>query len=503
MSTATFVMTPPVRSAGVRTEPVRSGRLPSASMRAADLACVLLLLQASMALVNSSLVLFLAATGLPVPPGKLGGVGLLALAHPTFLVVVAIGVARSWRWTRRAAIVFESVTIVGTLLNLALNVLPRVQTESGPLVLIVNLLLPALIVGLLRTTRRPWRLPPAWAVAATLIGASAAIHLALASGHAADLPELGPLFRLDALLMTVAVVGAVLARRWPRVSILRRWRPLAIGLLVANVLAYCGYVVSGREHVEQAALAVKLVEIVALGLLLFPAGAGEPVPVRPRRAWLRLVGTMLVLGCLTGLAAWGSGFRPHHIPAAGEAAHEIEPVPGHNVRRKVISAVTPENEAATAQLVEATRAGAARFANVQAAYDAGYVGAVNGPNSHLEHKAFKDDDTVLDPTRPEQLVYAATPEGPLLLGVVYVMPAPERIGPEIGGSLTPWHTHTVCITILPPFIAGLMTPFGTCPFGAANLVMPEMMHVWIVDNPTGQVGDRLDPAVLKARGIKK
>ena len=47
-----------------------------------------------------------------------------------------------------------------------------------------------------------------------------------------------------------------------------------------------------------------------------------------------------------------------------------------------------------------------------------------------------------------------------------------------------------------------MTPFGTCPFGAANLVMPEIMHVWIVENPRGQVGDRLDPAVLKARGIK-
>ena len=54
----------------------------------------------------------------------------------------------------------------------------------------------------------------------------------------------------------------------------------------------------------------------------------------------------------------------------------------------------------------------------------------------------------------------------------------------------------------PPFIAGLMTPFGTCPFGAANLVMPEMMHVWIVENPTGQVGDRLSPSVLKARGIR-
>jgi len=34
-----------------------------------------------------------------------------------------------------------------------------------------------------------------------LIGASAAIHAALADTHASEVPELGPLFRLDALLL--------------------------------------------------------------------------------------------------------------------------------------------------------------------------------------------------------------------------------------------------------------------------------------------------------------
>ena len=499
MSTTTFVMTNPGRSAGAENAPVRAGRIPSRAMRPPELACLLLLLQASMALVSSSLVLILAATGFPVPLGKLGGVGLLAVAHPIFLVALALGVTRSWRGTRRAAIIFEGLTAAGTLANLALNVLPRVQTEGGPLVLVVNLVLPAIIVALLRT-RGPGRLPSASTVAATLMAVSAVGHAALASAHAGEVPELGPLFRLDAVLLGAAALGAVLAPRWPRVSILRRWRPLAIGLLVANVLAYIVYIGSGREHVEQAALAVKLIEILALGLLLMPQGKPEEAPARPPlSAWLRTVVTMLMLGFLTGLVAWGTGFRPHHIPAVGEAAHTIEPVPGHNVRRKLINPASSDDEAATARLVEATRAGAARYANVQAAIDAGYVGTVNGPNSHVENKAFQKDDAILDPTRPEQLVYAATPDGPLLLGVVYVMPTPEQAGPEVGGSLTPWHTHTLCITILPPFIAGLMTPFGTCPFGAANVVMPEMMHVWIVENPRGQVGDRLDPAVLKAR----
>jgi len=494
MSTMVLSLTDPDRP---RTMPLATR--PGAT-RASDLACVLLLLQASMALVSSSLVFVLAATGFPVPPGKLGAVGLLALTHPIFLVVVALGVARSWRWARRTAIVFESITIAGTLANLALNVIPRVQTESGPLVLAVNLVLPGIVVALLRTWRR---LPSTSTVAAALIGASAVVHAGLADAHASEVPELGPLFRLDALLLGTVALGAVLAQRYPAWRLPGRWRRFAIVLLLANVLAYVAYIGSGREHVEQTALAVKLIEIVALGLLLLPDGArADERPRPPRRTWTILVGTMLLLGFLTGFVAWATGFRPHHIPAPGEAAHVLEPVPGHNVRRKLIAPIAPDDEAATARLVEATRAGTARYANVAAAYEAGYVGQVIGPNSHFENKAFQKDEAVLDPARPEQLVYAATPDGPLLLGVVYVMPAPELDGPEVGGSLTRWHTHTLCITILPPFIAGLMTPFGTCPFGAANVVMPEMMHVWIVENPTGQVGDRLSSSVLKARGIK-
>jgi hypothetical protein len=477
--------------------------MPRAAMRANEIACVLLLLQASMALVSSSLVVILAATGFPVPIGKLGAVGLITAAHPIFLVVLAYGVAQSWRWARRAALVFESLSIAGALANLALNIVPRVQTESAPLAIVVNLLLPAIIVALLRTPRRPLRLPSTSTVAVVLIGASAAIHAALANAHAAEARELGPLFILDAGLLAAATLGALLAQQRPQWLFLRRWRPLATGLLVANVLAYIVYVGSGREHVEQAALAVKLVEITALGLLLLPSGGREETARRRQlRAWATLVSSMLFLGLATGLIAWGAGMKHHDIPAAGEAPHATEPVPGHSVRRKLVFPATPENEVATAKLVEETRRGAARYTNLSTAIEAGYVGAVTGPNSHLENKAFKTDDAILDPTRPEQLVYAATPEGPLLLGVVYVMPAPRLPGPEVGGSLTPWHSHTICVTIVPPFIAGLVTPFGNCPFGAANVVLPEMMHVWIVDNPTGQVGDRLDPSVLKSHGIK-
>src|SRR5262249_42933993 len=160
MSSATFAISGTGHPTAVRAGSV-SATVRNAPMRPAELACVLLLLQASTALLSSALVLILAATGFPVPPGRLGAVGLTALAHPNFLVALSIGVARSWRGARRTAIVFECLTIVGTLANLALNVVPRVQAESGPLVLLVNVALPATIVALLRMWRRPLRLPAA------------------------------------------------------------------------------------------------------------------------------------------------------------------------------------------------------------------------------------------------------------------------------------------------------------------------------------------------------
>src|SRR3954463_10756689 len=113
MSSATFVIADLGQPAAVPVESTGAAVVRNAPMRPAELACVLLLLQASMAMVSSAIVLFLGATGFPVPLARLGGFGLLALAHPVFLAIMAVGVARSWRGTRRAAIVFEALTIGG------------------------------------------------------------------------------------------------------------------------------------------------------------------------------------------------------------------------------------------------------------------------------------------------------------------------------------------------------------------------------------------------------
>src|SRR5581483_4014612 len=92
--------------------------------------------------------------------------------------------------------------------------------------------------------------------------------------------------------------------------------------------------------------------------------------------------------------------------------------------------------------------------------------------------------------------YLLREQGPLLLGAVYVMPRAGEQGPAVGGAITQWHAHLVCVGPTPPFLVGLPSPFGGCPAASVALTSPEMMHVWIVDNPDGPYTEKLDAATL-------
>ena len=108
---------------------------------------------------------------------------------------------------------------------------------------------------------------------------------------------------------------------------------------------------------------------------------------------------------------------------------------------------------------------------------------------------------MLDPEHPETLVYANTPSGPVLLGAMYEMPKIGESGPDFGGAVTRWHVHTaVCFSPVPPFLVGLVSPFGTCPSGSLNLVTPAMMHVWTVDVPGGPYSDLSPEEIVKLIG---
>jgi hypothetical protein len=149
--------------------------------------------------------------------------------------------------------------------------------------------------------------------------------------------------------------------------------------------------------------------------------------------------------------------------------------------------------AAASQLVAATRISLARYADPTVAAADGYkVEGLAGLDFHASNPAYEHDGRILDPARPETLVYAVAPDGrPVLLGAMFQMPEIHEPGPTVGGPLTVWHAHEhVCFSLTPPALAGLLDPLGMCPLGSFDLPLTaQMMHVWIVPGAPTQFGD--------------
>ncbi|MGH2374888.1 MAG: hypothetical protein ACRDIC_15675 [bacterium] len=349
-------------------------------------------------------------------------------------------------------------------------------------------------------------------VTAALLLITAAVHLALPFGHNGE-PWMSLLFLASGTALAALAAAAFGSRRW---------RPAAALVLMTSIVAYLIASLSGREEPDQVGIATKLAELAALGLVLMP----RPVPVRGfrrRLARTAAVGALVVLTVVTGAAVWIGSFVAHGKADAAEAqphSHAMGSAPhmhthGHAARAQAgtimrpspLMAPTQEQVLAAARLAQETKAGISKYRDYRAAIADGYVpqGALAGLDVHFNHEAYGKDGRILDPKRPEMLVYAFENNRYLLLGAVYLMNRAGAAGPEIGGSITRWHAHNVCITLLPPGFT-LVSPFGTCPTASVSLTVPEMMHVWTVDNPLGPYVDGLDENMvrnlLKQKGLK-
>jgi hypothetical protein len=161
--------------------------------------------------------------------------------------------------------------------------------------------------------------------------------------------------------------------------------------------------------------------------------------------------------------------------------------------------VTAAELTSAARLVEAVRAGTPRLADVGAAEAEGYrplaVGS-RGSIVHFGHDAYYG--LILDPERPQQIVYQRQPDGQMaLVGVLFLMPYGVP-GPPLGGPLTAWHAHdNVCSDPTSFRPVGSTDAAGQCPPGAARRTSPEMLHVWLADNPGGVFDSWMQPPGLR------
>ena len=310
--------------------------------------------------------------------------------------------------------------------------------------------------------------------AVALMLVSAAAHLALAPDHLTE--PAGILFVVDAAGFLILGWAAFVTTWWRRPAAL--W-------LTATIVAYVIWLVAGWETPDQVGIACKLVELAALAMVL-------RLRNHRRRTWPCLVwrsAVMPVLMTITTAGIWIGGLA-HPDALHAHAGAVLQPV---------ASTATPEQQAAAARLLAATRVGIARYQDPQAAIAAGYTpGPVSDadPLLHFENRA--NAAFILNPNRPQALVYARTTRGLMLVGAMFQMPRAGQWGPNPGGPLTQWHQHEgICFTPF-GFELSFATPFWSCPVGAIIVTTPPMLHVWIVDNGKGgPFAADLDPKVQR------
>jgi hypothetical protein len=110
-----------------------------------EAAFVLLVLQAT----------FWVAAGVSALPFVLGGevhmlaLGFASMAFGGATIWMAIGIVRRRRWARRATLIIEWVTLIASLLMLAVPL----GANRGPVTLLVNVALPLAVIVLLRGRR--------------------------------------------------------------------------------------------------------------------------------------------------------------------------------------------------------------------------------------------------------------------------------------------------------------------------------------------------------------
>ena len=109
--------------------------------------------------------------------------------------------------------------------------------------------------------------------------------------------------------------------------------------------------------------------------------------------------------------------------------------------------------------------------------------------SHYPNLDYMFDDVMLDPERPEWLVYDDSPDGKVLMALMFFTRTLDEVGPTPGGPIARWHYHpyeTPRCAIKGLWTVGRPDNHGRCAEGIPVMRTPEMLHVWFMDHPLGR-----------------
>src|SRR5438552_6771721 len=107
--------------------------------------------------------------------------------------------------------------------------------------------------------------------------------------------------------------------------------------------------------------------------------------------------------------------------------------------------VSPSVLRRASRLLASTITKLPRFHTPAEAYAAGYrsIGDTKSVVEHYVNWSYVNDGHILDPARPESIVYQRRNGAPVAVAAMYSLPLGSTLAdvPDVGGALTPWPVH--------------------------------------------------------------
>lgn len=360
---------------------------------------------------------------------------------------------------------------------------------------------------------------------AALSAGAAAIHFAVTFDHFSEYVLYGVFFLVVSWAQAIwaAVVMWRPSRLWLGLGVAGNVIVLAVYLASRTTGLPIGPDVSSPEPVGGLDVVSGVLELALVAgcaaLLWRPALTDRPVRRLSGAAAVaaRLAGPALVIAAVTAVMTPGlagpegpAGMASSSGTSGSAAASEQGGMPGMSSinglpEMRMYGSTAPPTAAqviAAGQLIKSTDASLARYLNVRAAFAAGYtyVLRTNG-EEHLLYNGSNPAYAGLDPRHPSSLVYATNVphHAPILLGAMYIE-SDRTSGPQVGGSLTRWHSHLVVCRDGSQFIAGFGVRLrGHCdPATWQDRYTDQMLHVWVVPYRGGPFSDDLSRAATTA-----
>jgi hypothetical protein len=385
------------------------------------------------------------------------------------------------------------------------------------------------------------RLPGALIGAAASIGAGA-VHAAAAGIHA-EHPQLARLFVAVAALQLIAGLAVIARQHRLTVAALAAVNAAAVGGWLITRIAGISWIdgLETRESPQFADTACALLGAVAVGTALAALLVGERSAHRGRQFLPSLAIAALavpaMISSVTHVHSHGEAAHDHSTATATDTAHDDTAAHDHGggtgastggtvdesqphdhgttdtvatepgaaawprpwdptqpLDLSGVVGVSAEQEARASALVEATLRELPKYADPAAAEAAGYASIGDGGtgSEHFVKTSLINDNSLLDATAPESLVYSVQDGKRTLAGAMYIASAREPDDPSLtewAGPLMTWHEHdNLCWSLDSngkPIVVGVIDANGNCANGIRTGGGNPMVHVWITGHRRG------------------